>query len=186
MAARLTLRRPAAATAMALAMALLGGTVLAACAAPRRGPTYPPADATPAAAGSQTDAARALVVGALTSAGRAAGDPGQPYRTAEGAWFAAAPRTVVQVTVPTESSPRFIVLYAFASAADAATAASDQATYVSRGPGKVYFPLDTRFTIRLVGSVALFFAWSPANADPRAMDVETALDTVGTAVAIPT
>jgi len=115
-AARLTPRRPAVAAAVALAVALLGGTVLGGCAAPRRGPTYPPADATPAPAGSQTDAARALVVGALSGAGLAAGDPGQPFRPPEGAWFAAAPRTVVQVTVPPESSPRFIVLYAFASA----------------------------------------------------------------------
>jgi len=178
-------RRSVPALAAALAAAMLAGAMLAACAAPRRAPTYPPADTTPAPAGSQTDAARALVIGALTSAGLAAGDPGQPYKPPEGPWFAAAPRTVVQITVPGETAPRFIVLYAFSSSADAASAAADQATYVSRGAGKPYFVLDTRFTIRLLGPVALFFAWSPSNADPRTMDVETALDTIGTAVAIP-
>lgn len=161
---------------------------LAACVAPgatHRAPTYPPAGVTPPPAAGRTDEARAAVIQAISAAGLPAGDATQPYRPPEGAWFAAAPRTVVQVSVPNEAGPHFVVLYPFDSAVDAASAAADQAAYVSRGPGNVYFPGDARFTIRVLGSVAVFFAWSPANADPRTMAVETALGSIGDGVAIP-
>jgi hypothetical protein len=173
-------RRVAGFAATLVAVALVAG-----CVAPRRGPTYPPAGVTPPPAAGRTDSARAVVIQALTQAGLTAGDPQQPFRPPEGAWFAAAPRTVVQVTVATETSPRFVVLYAFDTPADAAAAAADQAAYVSSGPGRVYFPSDSRFTIRVLGSVAVFFSYSPSNADPRAADIESALGAVGTAVAIP-
>lgn len=170
-----------------LGVAALALSALVGCAAPasHRAPTYPPAGVTPPPAAGRTDAATAAVTQALSAAGLPATEPTQPYRPPEGPWFAAAPRTLVQVSIPNEPGPRFVVLYPFDSAADAATAAADQATYVSRGPGKVYFPGDTRFTIRVLGSVAVFFAWSPANADPRTKDVESALGSLGDAVAIP-
>jgi hypothetical protein len=177
---------PQAARRIAALAAVLGSAILvAACATAQRSPTYPPAGVTPPPTAGRTDAARATVIGALTSAGLPAGDPDQPFRPPEGPWFAAAPRTVVQVSVPTETSPRFIVLYAFDTAADAAAAAADQATYISRGPGKVYFPSDSRFTIRTLGSVVVFFSFSPGNAADRAAEIETALGGVGTPVAIP-
>ena len=179
MAARLT-ARVAAAHAVVTVAALAAG-----CVAPHRAPTNPPVGVTPPPAAGRTDAARAAVVQALGAAGLVAADPQQPFRPPEGAWFAAAPRTIVQVSVPAETAPRFIVLYAFDSAADAASAAADQATYVARGPGRPFFPLDTRFTIRVLGSVAIFFAWSPANADPSTEGIQRALETIGNAVAIP-
>lgn len=183
MAARLS---PAGSRGVALILVFLGASVATAgCVPPRRAPTYPPAGVTPAPAAGRTDAARASVLQALTAAGLPAGDPQQPYRPPEGAWFAAAPRTVVQVSVPNEATPRFIALYAFDSTADAATAAADQASYVARGPGRPFFTGDTRFTIRLLGSVVIFFAWAPGTADPRAADIQAALETIGTAVAIP-
>ena len=189
MAARLTslvAPRPAPARRLAVAVILLGALAVAAgCVAPRRAPTYPPAGVTPPPAAGRTEAARATVVQALTAAGLPAADPQQPYRPPEGPWFAAAPRAIVQVSVPNEATPRFVALYAFDSAADAASAGADQAAYVARGPGRPFFTGDTRFTIRVFGSVVIFFAWAPGSADPRAADVQAALETIGTAVAIP-
>ncbi|HEX7949834.1 MAG TPA: hypothetical protein VF494_05770 [Candidatus Limnocylindrales bacterium] len=183
MAARLTARF---ARRVATAVVIIGVVALAAgCVAPRRAPTYPPADVTPPPTAGRTDAARAAVVQALTAAGLAAGDQQQPYAPPQGAWFAAAPRSVVQVSVPNEIAPRFIAIYAFDSPVDAATAGMDQAAYIAKGPGRLFFTGDTRFTIRVLGSVVIFFAWAPGTAEPRAADVQAALETIGTAVAIP-
>ena len=176
---------PARRTAALLVLVGLVVAITAGCAVRPRGPTYPPAGVTPPPAGSATDAARAAVIAAIAGTGLQATDPQQDYRPPEGPWFAAAPRTVLQVNVPNEASPRFVVVYAFGSAADAATAAADEATYVAHGPGKVLFPIDTRFTIRVLGATAIFFAWSPGSADPQAGAIEQALDTLGTAVPIP-
>lgn len=182
MATRVTRRVRALATGIFVVLLLASA---AACTTRPKGPTYPPADATPAPAGPATDAARGAVSSALGAAGLQAVDPQQPYVPQQGPWFAAAPRTVLQVSVPNEAGPRYIVLYAFASSADASSAAADQASYVSRGPGKVYFPSDAHFVIRVLGSVAIFFTWSPGGADPKVGDIETALDTIGSGVAIP-
>lgn len=171
---------------LALALVVLGAVAVAAgCAAPRRAPTYPPAGVTPPPTAGRTDAARAAIVQALTASGLAAGEPQQPYEPPQDAWFAAAPRVVVQVSVPNEPVPRFIAIYAFDSTADAATAAADQAAYVAKGPGRLLYTGDTRFTIRVLGSVVIFFAWAPGTAEPRAADVQAALETIGTAVSIP-
>jgi hypothetical protein len=168
-----------------VAVGLTLALAISACATRPKGPTYPPAGVTPPPAGVATDAARAAVVGVLGTAGFQATDPQQGYRPPEGPWFAAAPRTVLQVQVPNEAAPRFVVLYAFASPADAATAGADEAQYVSHGAGKVLFPIDARFVIRVSGSTAIFFTWSPGSADPRTQSIEDALDTLGTGVAIP-
>jgi hypothetical protein len=168
-----------------LAVIAAAALVASGCTARPRGPTYPPAGVTAPPAGSTTDATRAAVVGAIAATGLQATTPQQDYRPPEGAWFAAAPRTVLEVDVPNEAAPRFIVVYAFASGADAATAAADEATYVARGPGKVLFPNDTQFTIQVLGSTAIFFAWSPGSADPKAGSIAQALATLGTPVRIP-
>ena len=157
----------------------------AGCATRPKGPTYPPADVTPAPAGVATDATRAAVVNAVAATGLQATDPTQGYRPPEGAWFASAPRTVLQVPVPNEDQPRFVVIYAFGSSDDAATAAADQASYVSHGAGRVMFPNDSHFTIRVLDATAIFFTWSPGSADPRTALIQQALETIGTGVAIP-
>jgi len=168
-----------------VALALFAVLVLSGCATRPRGPTYPPEGVTPPPAGPSTDAAKAAVVAAVANAGLQAVEAQQAFRPPEGAWFASAPRTLVQVSVPNEATPRFIVIYAFGSAADAATAAADEAAYVSHGAGRVMFPNDSHFTIRVLGSTAIFFTWSPGSADGRTQSIEDALDTVGTGVAIP-
>jgi len=179
-------RRTVAGAARRLARLAIAAIVAAGCAGPAYAPTYPPTGSTPQPATSvETGAARSAVVAALTAAGLQAGDADQPYQPQEGPWFAAAPRSTIEVTIPGEGTPRFVVVYAFDSPADAATAAADQASYVSHGVGLAYFPSDSRFTIRVLGATAIFFTWSPGNADPRTQEIETALDTIGTAVTIP-
>jgi hypothetical protein len=78
------------------------------------------------------------------------------------------------------------VIYEFANPAAATTAAEEQARYVASGIGRVQFPPDTRFVIRVVGATAVFFAWSPANSpDPRTESIPAALESLGTGMPIP-
>jgi predicted small lipoprotein YifL len=157
---------------------------LAGCGGARLGPTYPPAGATPLAATSETAAARAAVIRAVGPTGLVVAAAAQPYRPPEGAWFASAPRTVIELDAPGGGALGFIVVYGFGSAGDAATAAADQASYVSRPTGRVYFPNDARFVLRVVGTSAVFFTWSPGSGDSRLADVQTALEGLGTGVPV--
>lgn len=167
---------------LALALVVLA---LAGCGQARRGPTYPPAGATPIAAGSQTSAARAAIAAAVGPTGLQVVDATHPYRPPEGPWFAGAPRTVLELDAPGQGPVGYIVLYAFGSGADAAAAAQDQATYASSGAGRVYFPGGTHFTIQILGSAVAFLAWAPSTDDPRLAGVESALGALGAGVAVP-
>lgn len=147
------------------------------------GATYPPAGATPITATTETEAARAAVVDAVASTGLVVAATSQPYRPPEGPWFAAAPRTVVELDAPAGGAVAHVVLYGFASMADAASAAADQAAYVARPTSQVYFPSGSRFVIRVLGSAAIFLAWVPDQGDPRVADVVAALEHLGTGAA---
>jgi len=148
--------------------------------------TFPPAESTPAPAGEATSAARAMVVAALGNVGLQAQDTIHPYRPSEAAAFSAAPRSVLQVTLPDDPDHGFIVLYSFGSPTEAEAAANEQAAYIASGPGRVQFGPGSRFVLRLVGATVIFFTWSPDNSpDPRTQSIDQALSTLGTAVAIP-
>lgn len=148
--------------------------------------TFPPAESTPAPAGDATSAARSMVIRALGTVGLQAQDAIHPYRPPEAARFSAAPRTVLQVTLPDDPDHGFVVLYAFSSPAEAEAAAAEQAAYIASGPGRVQFGPGARFVLRLVGATVVFFSWAPDNSpDPRTASIDQALSIVGTAVAIP-
>jgi len=148
--------------------------------------TFPPAESTPAPAGDETSAARAMVIAALGSVGLQAQDAIHLYRPPEAARFSAAPRSVLQVTLPDDPDHGFVVLYAFSSPTEAEAAANEQAAYIASGPGRVQFGPGSRYVLRLVGATVIFFTWSPDSApDPRTQSIDQALSTVGTAVAIP-
>jgi hypothetical protein len=183
LATRLT--RATAGVAGRLGLVIVVAFALAACAPARRGPTYPPAGATPAAATTQIASARSAVAAALAASGLAVVDATQAYQPAEGAWFAAAPRAVLELDAPAQGAIGFVVLYAFASPADAQAAAQDQAAYVSSGAGRVYFAGGTHFTIRVLDSAVVFFAWAPGAGDPRLAGVEAALGGLGVGVTAP-
>jgi hypothetical protein len=149
------------------------------------GPTYPPAGSTRAPAGDATAATRVKIATALAVEGLQSVDAAVAYRPPEGPAFASAPRSVVQVQLPNDPTRGFIVVYAFDSPNAALAAATDQAAYIASGPGRVQFVNDTQFSLRVLGSTAIFFAWSPTSPDPRTAAIGIALAQVGTAVPIP-
>ena len=125
------------------------------------------------------------VTDALGTVGLQAGVAARAYRPPEGPLFAAAPRTVLQATLPDDPDHGFFVIYALASGPDASAAAYDQAAYIASGVGRVNFTPDAHFVLRLAGSTVVFYWWSPGAAlDQRAQVIEGALSTVGEAVPV--
>jgi hypothetical protein len=176
-------RRPG---ALVLAMTLALVAALAGCAGGTTRTTFPPLGTTPQPAGDATAAAKAEVVGALAQLGLQATEAARVYRPPEGPLLAAAPRTVLQTSLPDDPSHGFIVLYAFPSPAAAAAAAEDQAAYISTGPGGIQYPPGTRFVLRIVGSTVVFFHWSPdVSTDDRTRNIEDALLRIGSGVPVP-
>jgi hypothetical protein len=152
------------------------------------GATFPPQNF--GQSGGTTTAAvaatRAAIVAALGTKSLQLDEPKVPFRPPEAPRFAAAPRAVYQVVLPNDAAHGFISVYEFVDAPSAAAAATEQANYVGSGVGRVQFPLDTRFVIRQVGTTVVFYTWSPSNsADARTADIEAALDTLGTDIAVP-
>ena len=179
------LRRRGAATILATAAVLVASLGGCAAGVPARA-TFPPVGSTTAPAGDANAPARAAIVSALAVERLQVADASVAFRPPEGARFAAAPRSVIQVTLPTDPGGGYIVLYALRSPAAALEAANDQAAYIATGPGRVQFMLDTRFTLRVLGSTAIFFSWSPENSpDPLTASIDIALSQVGTEVPIP-
>jgi hypothetical protein len=122
----------------------------------------------------------------LEAAGLVVADPRVPYRPAEAPSFAAASRAVLQVQLAGDLAHGFLSVYEFASAAAATDAAREQVAYVASGTGRIQFPAGTRFTVRQLGSAVVFYAWSPGvTTDPQAPDIEAALRTLGTEIAVP-
>ena len=161
------------------------GVVLSACAV-SSGPTFPPIGSTPQPAGAATDAVKSQLAAALSVEGIQLIDASSPYRPPEGAIFAAAPRTVVQAVLPDDPSHGQLVLYAFGTPQLALAAAQDQARYVASGPGRAQVIAGTSFELRVVGNVAIFFAWTPDNApDAREASIPLALSQLGDEVPIP-
>jgi len=149
-------------------------------------PTFPPVGVSPPPVGDATAGARTAISNALSTEGLQVVDASVAYRPGEGPLFAAAPRSVIQVTLPDDPTHGYVVLYAFPSPQAALAAATDQAAYIASGPGRVQFGTDARFTLRVLGSTAIFFWWSPANSlDTRTPTIDLALSQVGTIVPIP-
>lgn len=177
--------RPAGLLLVRLAVAVAVG--VSAC-APVYNPrsTYPPSGSTPLPAGDTTSAATQAVLGALATAGLQAAVSATPYRPPEGPLLSAAPRTVVQVTMPDDPGRGFIVIYALDSPNAALAAANDHATWVAAPVGKINFPLGTRFELRVLGSNVIWFSWLPGSSpDARNDRIGPALETVGEAVSVP-
>jgi len=149
-------------------------------------PTFPPVGATVGPAGGSAAATRTDVARALADRGLQSEDATRPYRPAEGPRFASAGRAVLRAILPEDPDHGLIVIYEFPSPAAATAAAGEQARYVASGVGRVQFPPDSRFIIRVVGATAVFFAWSPANSpDPRTESIPAALESLGTGIPVP-
>lgn len=162
-----------------LALVAAASLAASACAGTTR-TTFPPVGSTPAPVGDTTTATARLVIHALSAVGLQGIDANRLYRPPEGPLLAAAPRSVVQATLPDDPTHGFIVIYALASDAAAQAAAEDQAAYIVSGPGRVQFTTDARFTLRVIGPNVVFFWWSPGAAlDARTKAIEVALMKVG-------
>jgi hypothetical protein len=113
-------------------------------------------------------------------------DATRAYRPAEAPAFATAPRIVVRAILPDDPDHGLLVIYEFIDQSAATAAAEAQAAYVASGVGRVQFPNGTQFVIRVLGSTAVFYAWSPpVTTDQRAAAIATALETLGVGVPVP-
>jgi hypothetical protein len=131
-------------------------------------------------------ATKVQLEGTLRAAGTSLVDEDAPYRPAEAAALAAAPRLVLRAVLPNDPAQGRIVVYDLGDPQAAYAAAREMAAYLATGPGRIQFPPDARFALRLVGSTVVFSAWSAANA-PDPADGErlmVLLDSVGIAVPI--
>jgi hypothetical protein len=170
------------------ALALAAAGVVGACAA-SEGPitTVPPASVGPARTVSP---AVALTRGDL---GRVLGerslnlvDAQVPFRPAEAVTLTDAPRAVYQVVLPEDPGSGFIVVYELLDPQAATEAAREQATYLASGPGRVQSSLSTVDVIRVVGSTVVLYSWIPDEArDPRAPEIQAALETLGLGIDVP-
>jgi hypothetical protein len=123
---------------------------------------------------------RGDVARALAAQGIQVEDAARPYRPAEAPAFATAPRLVIRAILPDDPDHGLLVIYEFADPTAASAAAEEQAAYIASGVGRVQFPNDARFVIRVVGSTVVFFVWAPsASSDPRTRQVTTALEALG-------
>lgn len=166
--------------------ALLGATLLGACAPSTPRTTFPPFGSTPGAVGAATAAARQLVVSALAAVGLPAAESPRTYRPEEGAMLAAAPRTVLQVALPQDPQRGFVLIYALPSEQAAFAAARDHAKHVTSNTGRVLFPTDARHILRVVGDTVVSFWWSPEAAlDARTTEIENVLRQIGSEVPVP-
>jgi hypothetical protein len=113
-------------------------------------------------------------------------DSQAPFRPPENARFTTTPRALYQVILPKAPDQGFIVVYEFPDPTTAAQAAREQAAYLATGPAKVQSPFGTRHIIRLVGSTVVLYSWVPQGAvDPLQPDIQTALESLGTGVPVP-
>jgi hypothetical protein len=130
--------------------------------------------------------ARNAVAAALGAVAITVDEPQAPFRPAETARLASAPRSVIRAVLPRDPDRGLISIYGFIDPSAAARAAQEQAAYVASPVGRVQFPTGTQFTIRQFGSAVVFYSEVPGtSADPQAVDVAEALRTVGTEVAVP-
>lgn len=173
---------------LALAVFLVAATTLVGCApsgsvvVPTPAPTVGPARTV----GPAVVQTRADLVRALGGRNLVLRDSQSPFRPPEDGRFTTTPRALYQVILPQAPQEGFIVVYEFADPTAAAEAAAAQAAYLATGPAKVQSAFGARHILRLVGSTVVMYSWVPAGAeDPLQPDIQVALETLGTAVPVP-
>lgn len=169
---------------LALAAGLLGGCGVGAAQSPI--PVPPASRAPEATVSGAVDQARAAVAAALASRNLQLTAATRDYRTAEPRALAAAPRRVYQVTLPDDPEGGFIVVYEFRDASAAVDAGNALAGYLGTGAGRIQYPIDSRYSIRQLGTTLIFYTWAPSTSpDPASASVGEALDTLGIGFAPP-
>ena len=171
---------------------LAASLVIGACAGGTTGSggvSSPRPATTPAATTADSAAvrsARAELVRVLGTQNLVLQDPQNPFRPAEGPALAGAPRAIYQVVLPDEPQGGYIVVYDLGDPQRAAAAGTEQAAYLSSGPGRVQTPIGTRHHIRQLGPTLVTYSWNPdGSTDERAPGIEAALLELGTAIEVP-
>ena len=174
------------------AVAFAAGTLLVAACAPAGGPAVPspggglPTQGPTRSAGPAVAQTRAELVRVLGTKNLVLQDSQAPFRPPENAQFTTAPRALYQVLLPQAPQEGFIVVYEFPDAGRASEAATGQAAYLATGPAKVQSAFGARHIIRLVGPTVVLYSWVPEGAeDPLQPDIQSALETLGTGVPVP-
>jgi hypothetical protein len=175
--------RRAAARRAALSLALALPIVVAACApsGPALVATFPATTTAPdrplTEAVTQT---RAAIAAALGERQLLLNDTQTPFRPAEAPLLASAPRAIYQAFLPQDQDRGMIVVYEFPDSSTAAAAAAEQQRYLASGPGRVQSPQGTVHVLRSLDATVISYDWLPGAAlDPRAPDIQAALETIG-------
>lgn len=174
---------------IAVAVWLCLGSVLAGCGigASGRIVTFPPASVGPAATVTPAVAlTRTAIAGALAPFSLQLKDADRPFRPAESARLASAPRAIYQVILPADLEGGQIVVYEFRDAGEAVDAGNELAGYLGTGAARVNFPLDAQHAIRQLGTTLIFYSWAPSTStDPGSKTIADALATLGIGFAPP-
>ena len=166
---------------MALVAALAGALAACAPSGPAAVATFPATTLGPdtplTAAVART---RATIAAALGERQLILNDTQAPFRPAEAPLLAAAPRAVYQAWLPQDPDRGMLVVYEFPDSATAAAAAAEQQRYLASGFGRVQTPQGTVHIIRSLDTTVILYDWLPGAAqDPKAPDVQAALETLG-------
>ncbi len=130
-------------------------------------------------------ATRAVVRAALQGSGLGLIDGALVARPAEPPSFADVPRWPFLVPLAADPTTGLIVVYELPSVQRATEAGQEMAAYLGSGPGRVQRPADVQVVLRQVGSTLVLFSFSSSATDPKVAAIATALESVGTPVAIP-
>ena len=149
--------------------------------------TFPPATVGPGSTVTPAVAlTRTAIVDALAPHSLQLQDAERPFRPAESARLASAPRAVYQVILPADLDGGQIVVYEFRDAGEAVDAGNELAGYLGTGAGRVQFPLDAQHSIRQVGTTLIVYTWAPSTSpDPGSKTIADALATLGIGFAPP-
>jgi hypothetical protein len=130
-------------------------------------------------------ATSSLLTDALVPDGIRLDVPVSSVQPAEPATLSSAPRVLLQADVH-DADGGYVLIYQLADAATASLRGAEFADYLESGPGQVNFPIDTQFSLALVGSTLIFTWWSAERASDRelAERVFDAMAGVGQAIPI--
>lgn len=188
MATRLSRRSPVRVDVALAVAALVVAVTVGACA----GTSGPATTMIPASIGPSRTVSPAVALTrgdlerALGARGIALRDVQTPFRPPEAAGLSVAPRAVYQAVLPQDPDGGFLVVYELADPDHAQVAAREQAAYLATGYGRVQSSLDAVDVIRVVGSTVVLYTWVPgASPDPKAPEIQAALETLGLGVDVP-
>ncbi len=148
----------------AAALSLALATLLAACGGSQVADTPAPVATPIPSLGTGLATTSQLVTDRLLAAGYQVAPPTVPYRPSEPASLTQATRTVLQVQGAGPDSG-FVVVYQLPDSAQAATRATELASYLGSGFGQTNFPVDAQFSVAQLDSTVIMTWWSAARAE---------------------